>query len=418
MRWRISFISTSWSMCLILTAFCSSVIDEHSLPSAMHRQISDSIYGIVFDAGTTGTRIHVYTFTQKTTGSPLQLLGEVFESVKPGLSSFAYQPEKGADTVRMLLDLAQNVVPGTHWHRTPVIFKATAGLRLLPEHQAEALLSEVRRILRKSPFLVPDDSVSIMDGTDEGILAWIAVNFLTGRLNGHHTVGIIDLGGGSTQVTFLPLSKATFDETPPRFLSTFELFNSTYRLYTHSYLGLGLKVARLAILGASASQVQQNQTFRSHCLPQAFNSEWNFAGVTYRYGGMSDGSTGFSACYSEVLPVVKGKVHRVAEILNTQFYAFSYFYDRAAECDLIDYTEGGTVEVRDFARKAEEVCENMARYSSLSPFLCMDLTYISALLQEGLGFEDQTPVLLRKKMHHVEISWTLGAILQVLWPMH
>lgn len=34
-------------------------------------------------------------------------------------------------------------MPSSHWKKTPVVLKATAGLRLLPEHKAEALLSEV-----------------------------------------------------------------------------------------------------------------------------------------------------------------------------------------------------------------------------------------------------------------------------------
>jgi len=44
-------------------------------------------YAIVFDAGSTGSRIHVYKFTRK--NEKLELLFELFEQIKPGLSSFA-----------------------------------------------------------------------------------------------------------------------------------------------------------------------------------------------------------------------------------------------------------------------------------------------------------------------------------------
>lgn len=40
--------------------------------------------------------------------------------------------------------MAQEAVPPSHWKKTPVVLKATAGLRLLAEHKAQALLSEVR----------------------------------------------------------------------------------------------------------------------------------------------------------------------------------------------------------------------------------------------------------------------------------
>lgn len=50
---------------------------------------------------------------------------------------------KGAETVQELLEVAQDSIPPSHWKRTPVVLKATAGLRLLPEEKAEALLFEV-----------------------------------------------------------------------------------------------------------------------------------------------------------------------------------------------------------------------------------------------------------------------------------
>lgn len=43
------------------------------------------------------------------------------------------------------------------------------------------------------------------------------------------------------------------------------------------------------------------------------------------------------------------------------------------------------------------VCDNMERYNSASPFLCMDLTYITALLKEGFGFTDNTLLQVRKR---------------------
>lgn len=50
---------------------------------------------------------------------------------------------KGAETVQGLLEVAKDSIPRSHWKRTPVVLKATAGLRLLPEQKAQALLFEV-----------------------------------------------------------------------------------------------------------------------------------------------------------------------------------------------------------------------------------------------------------------------------------
>lgn len=52
---------------------------------------------------------------------------------------------QGGNTIRQLLKIAKKAVPEEEWSRTPVVLKATAGLRLLPEDKANALLKEVRR---------------------------------------------------------------------------------------------------------------------------------------------------------------------------------------------------------------------------------------------------------------------------------
>nr|XP_029525514.1 ectonucleoside triphosphate diphosphohydrolase 6-like isoform X2 [Oncorhynchus nerka] len=65
-----------------------------------------------------------------------------------------------------LLEVAQDGIPSSVWSSTPLVLKATAGLRLLPGEKATHL-DRVREVFLESPFLSRGDSVSIMDGTDE-----------------------------------------------------------------------------------------------------------------------------------------------------------------------------------------------------------------------------------------------------------
>ncbi|XP_062900400.1 ectonucleoside triphosphate diphosphohydrolase 5 isoform X3 [Mobula hypostoma] len=353
--------------------------------------VSNVFYGIVFDAGSTGTRIHIYTFVQKGPEPP-QLSSEIFESVKPGLSAYADDPEQGAETVRGLLDIAKQAIPSTYWYTTPVVLKATAGLRLLPKQKAQALLLEIQELFEDSPFLVPDDCVSIMNGTYEGILAWITINFLTGHLYSanENTVGILDLGGASTQITFLPQTESTLHAAPEEYINSFEMFNTSYKLYSHSYLGFGLKVARLAVLGALETRADESRRYRSSCLPPFVKAEWKFSGVNYKFGGMKEVPSSFQSCYTEVIKVIQQKLDQQDEIKKRSFYAFSYYYDRAVDAGII-------------------VCEDINEVTTGSPFLCMDLTYITALLKEGFGFYDDTKLHLAKKVNDIETSWALGA---------
>lgn len=42
------------------------------------------------------------------------------------------------------------------------------------------------------------------------------------------------------------------------------------------------------------------------------------------------------------------------------------------------------------------VCNKMTKYRAISPFLCMDMTYITCLLKEGFGFKDSTVLQVSK----------------------
>lgn len=87
---------------------------------------------------------------------------------------------QGVQTIANLLEEAKNEIPKDYWNKTPLILKATAGLRLLPQEKAEKLLNSVRALFQRTPFLTNEESVEIMDGTDEGIFSWFTVNFLLG----------------------------------------------------------------------------------------------------------------------------------------------------------------------------------------------------------------------------------------------
>uniref|UniRef100_A0A673I3G0 nucleoside diphosphate phosphatase n=1 Tax=Sinocyclocheilus rhinocerous TaxID=307959 RepID=A0A673I3G0_9TELE len=389
----------------------SQVLFGNALPSLSRPANASRIfYSIIFDAGSTGTRIHVYTFIQKEPDGLPVLDNEMFHSMKPGLSAFADIPEIAGHTVRQLLRVAKKTVPPVEWKRTPVLFRATAGLRLLPPAKAHTLLEEVQDVFDESPFYVPADSVSIMNGTNEGLSAKRTFEHVFTPQNTQKTVGILDLGGGSTQITFLPKSRKTVESAPADYMVRFDMFSSTYELYTHSYLGNGIKAARLSALGALGSEGTKHTHQHTSCLPKKYTGEFSFGGFSYHVSGVTDGVTGFKACSQELLKVLKGIIKQPHELKDSStFYAFSYYFDHAAEAGLIDESRGGAVKIRDFKKRAKEVCNRPSERTRLNPFLCMDLTYIVCLLKDGFGFKESTVLQLTKKVRNVETSWALGA---------
>ncbi|CAD6886365.1 unnamed protein product [Tilletia controversa] len=241
-------------------------------------------YAIMIDAGSTGSRIHVYKFNNCASSPELET--EVFDLVKGGLSAPAYSAsaDLAADSLRPLLDLALREVPESLRSCTPISVKATAGLRLLGKKKAEDILQAVRTLLEVHyPFPIADGAgssgVEIMDGRDEGVFAFITVNYLLNRLGDEartpsssygkdlvggpkhsrpQTAAVLDLGGGSTQIVFEPrfenVSLAVKEEAehigmhPGEHVYTLSNFGSSiYTLYQNSYLGYGLMQARTTV---------------------------------------------------------------------------------------------------------------------------------------------------------------------------
>lgn len=373
---------------------CCSVYTEsiHPIVDTIATQFgySEKQYGAIIDAGSTGTRILAYEFHKAYLNGRLVLDNELFKELKPGLSSLT--PEKGADQIMKLLEEARTFIPQQYIASTPLALKATAGLRLLGAEQSEEILNKIREVFDKSGFNVNEHSVEIMDGTDEGIFSWYTVNFLSGRLTSGTTVAALDLGGGSTQVTY------ELNEIQPgytNYIHAVPIFDHEVNVFTHSYLGLGLMALRHSVI---TYQGETNQTsFKSECVnPIVENKLFTYAKIDYHVSGKEnkknqenpevDYDTCVESVKRQVLPLIKPKPLKMNEhTIN----AFSYFYDRAIETGLVEPFKGGEITVADFSKKSREVC---ATANTDQPFMCLDLVYITVLLRDGYGLKNNTPI--------------------------
>uniref|UniRef100_UPI00358FFDBF ectonucleoside triphosphate diphosphohydrolase 6-like isoform X2 n=1 Tax=Myxine glutinosa TaxID=7769 RepID=UPI00358FFDBF len=343
-----------------------------------------------------------------------KFLHESFLSLEPGLSAYANEPERCVGPLRELLAFAQRHVPPMQWSRTPLALLATAGLRLLPTHRSHALLEQVRREFIQSPFIVNNDSVAIMNGSDEGFLAWLSINFLKGTFQKpiHESLGILDLGGGSTQICFHTHNKEMIHSAPEGFVQLVQVSGASFTLYCPSYLGLGLMSARLVVLGGVEGTRDENLNLTNPCLPKGYSGDWRYGSKNYKLlGPREEGRQGYTACFESMKELVERRTHRTMAAPHVHFYAFSYYFDRAMDTSMIESEAGRNVSIWEFNEKAKETCSQ--KYPR-HPFLCMDLTYIAALLMHGFNFASDTIIQIVKKVNSVETGWALGAALRHL----
>ncbi|MGH0127374.1 UNVERIFIED_CONTAM: hypothetical protein FKN15_077526, partial [Acipenser sinensis] len=227
----------------IIALVTTAVVQNKPLPK-------NNKYGIVLDAGSSHTSLYIYEWPaekQNDTGVVQQL--HVCHVKGPGISSYAMDPEMAGRSLQDCMDEAKRIVPERRHEETPVSLGATAGMRLLklqnPEG-SEKVLSSVEKTLSSSPFEF--QGARIITGQDEGAYGWITVNYLMGNFKQGsgwlnlwpkpettETLGALDLGGASTQITFVPEGEIESLESS----LYFQLYGNKYSVYTHSFLCYG-----------------------------------------------------------------------------------------------------------------------------------------------------------------------------------
>ncbi|MCJ1335381.1 Golgi apyrase [Bachmanniomyces sp. S44760] len=176
-----------------------------------------------------------------------------------GISTFGGHPEDvGDDHLKPLFDHALEIVKDQA-EETPIFLLATAGVRLLPDHERKILLTQICSYARShTKFLLPDCDihVQVIPGETEGLYGWIAANYLLGGFDapeehdhgkGHHTYGFLDMGGASAQIAFAP--NATEADRHANDLKLLRLRTvdgdaAEYRVFVTTWLGFGVHEAR------------------------------------------------------------------------------------------------------------------------------------------------------------------------------
>ncbi|KAJ5097299.1 Guanosine diphosphatase [Penicillium angulare] len=425
-------------------------------------------YALMIDAGSTGSRIHVYRFNN--CGSTPELENEVFEQTAKkeggsGLSSYKENAEGAALSLDPLMEVAMQNVPAEYRSCTPVAVKATAGLRLLGPELSNNILEAVRHRLETAfPFPVVSKEkggVQIMDGKDEGVFAWITTNYLLGKIGGPDdtpTAAVFDLGGGSTQIVFQPTFEKSKAGGMPEKLAPgdhkYELSfgGRDFELYQHSHLGYGLMSARESMHKVVLEAMLANNPKDLSWLKRPISNPCigpdmersvtvKFADgplspeVTVNMVGPKD-STAAPQCRAiaektlkkdagcTLAPCSFNGVHQPSlakTFAREDVFIFSYFYDRTAPLgmpssftlqELHDLTN--TVCAGEDSWAVFEGVEGAMAELKDRPEWCMDLNFMLGLLHTGYEMPLSREVKIAKKIKDNELGWCLGASLPLL----
>lgn len=418
-------------------------------------------YVLMVDAGSTGSRIHVYKFNN--CGSTPELEHEEFkmtEKTVGGLSKYKDDPEAGAKTLDVLMKVAMDTVPDKLKGCTPIAVKATAGLRMVGTEAADKILETVRNHLETQyPFPVvskEENGVAIMDGSDEGVYAWITTNYLLGKIGGpdkNPTAAIFDLGGGSTQIVFEPTFKGSADGGMPEKLAEgdhkYDLAfgGQSFELYQHSHLGYGLMSARDALHtvfiddlleSKGAGREWLKEPLVNPCIASGFSKEAEIKlpenhvlgeMVTVNMTGPTKSAPAQCRALAErilkkesecaLAPCSFNGVHQPSldkTFSREDVFIFSFFYDRTKPLGMPD-----SFTLREMHDLTNTVCGGEETWDVFStipgaldelrdrPDQCLDLNFMMALLHTGYEMPIDREVKIAKKIKGNELGWCLGA---------
>ncbi|CAK61270.1 unnamed protein product (macronuclear) [Paramecium tetraurelia] len=249
--------------------------------------------GVIFDAGSSGTRVFVYTWPCRLFhyANPEIEITQQAPSVKvnPGISQFGDNIAGIKDYLQPLLDFANEHVEEEIRHRTPILLGATAGMRILDWGQQYDVMEEVRRILRESGYLFENsDWARIISGKDEGAYLWLSVNYLKGyfansnideqgKLRESYTT--IDIGGASTQladeITEQDQYYLSYDDEYGTDYHTFDTTVYNISLYSHSWLYFGQDQARIQINKFLHNLHKRSASFENPCYLKGYKDKFN-----------------------------------------------------------------------------------------------------------------------------------------------
>ncbi|KAJ8365318.1 hypothetical protein SKAU_G00141490 [Synaphobranchus kaupii] len=442
-------------------------------------------YGIVVDCGSSGSRVFVYYWPPHN-GNPHTLLDirqmrmpdrtPVVKKIKPGISTLALTPDKASDYLHPLLSFAAAHIPKKKHRETPLYILCTAGMRLLTESQQAAILEDlVTDVPVEFDFLFSSSHAEVISGKQEGVYAWIGINFVLGRfdhaeegeeavvevttggqnqepISRRRTVGIIDMGGASLQIAYEVPSAISFtspeqEDAAKSLLAEFNLgcdvehTQHVYRVYVTTFLGFGGNMAHQRYeenlingtlsknrLTGDMTGMGESTPYLDPCLPRGLSETVQRDSQAVFLRGQGD----WPRCQAAVRPFLgqrngtvslRGVYQAPIDFHNSEFYGFSEFYYCTEDVLRI----GGHYDSFKYSKAATDYCAtewstlkqrlDSKLYSSQADlsrlkYQCFKSAWMYEVLHSGFRFPQDYPSLKTAQLvYDKEVQWTLGAML-------
>ncbi|CAH1245902.1 ENTPD3 [Branchiostoma lanceolatum] len=419
-------------------------------------------YGIVLDAGSTHTQLFVYRWPGLRRNNTAATVTQVAScrAEGSGIAQYSDDPTKAGPSLDGCLStVAMTAVPAHARADTPIYLGATAGMRLLRERSSETstqIMTSVKTTLRHYPFQFEPVQARIISGMEEGSFSWVTVNYLVGNFENNvqslspTTYGALDMGGASTQITFVPPSDVTI---PLEDATLLRVYGVDYHVYAHSFLCYGRVEAERRFFANLVVEGNYTSEVENPCAPSGYNltlpASYLFEApcsqgrqallawgseVTLPYhidAAVTNftmvGSSSYADCvahvdklfnFSQACDYASCSFNGVYQpSLHGKFQAFSFFY---YVVDFLNLTNPGNFSIPEFNSTVSTYCSKTWKEVQNIPgplldqlaLYCLDAQYIYTLLVKGYGFgRDTWHISFINQVKETNLGWALGFML-------
>ncbi len=347
---------------------------------------------IVIDAGSSGSRLHLFHFERDEAHRPVHIEEQFSKKIRPGFASLELKQESiNAYLQQLFADL-----PATD--AVPVYFYATAGMRLLPQNKQRAYYAALQEWFTAGGEY-PLAQAKTITGKEEGLYAWLTVNYQLGAFDdgAHPFVAVMDTGGASVQIALPVLAREDMGADD---LLDLDVAGRHLTLFVHSFLGLGQNLLTQQFLDAE------------HCFTNGYQLPNGHAAVGNAY-----------ECQMEVSQLINS-VHGVERLVRPamaqkatdEWYAIgglaALVHDQSAVFPQQQLSPHSLLEQANnqFCQVAWSDLEARNPQNDYLFSACLMSSSYTALMVQGYGINPDTPIHFLSQEQNGD--WTLGVVLQ------
>lgn len=315
-------------------------------------------YAVMIDSGSSGSRVFIYEIE----AGRIKFKNKL--KIEPGLSQFEKNLSGVKPYLSKLVDFAKEQLgENVQIDQVPITLQATGGVRVLSKQGQKRVIQAAQKALSESGFKSP--KAEVISGVTEGIYQWIAINYLTGSLENStkKTLGLVEMGGASLQVTFSENQPLLPGKVDPQ-------------LYSRTYDGFGELLAWKRLGPKGCSKIPLN----------------------------------YADCR-------KSLARRIQTIKRPRLQGEFYLVDNFEQLASLLKLEKISSEILDqhgpaICRKSLKTLLKELPGHSAKHYLsrvCFQTAYMSVVL-EKIGFQRKRELIAAKQIEDTTLSWTLGSL--------